>query len=179
MTGFFDVSTDQQAMNRPSISAILSDLIGLVLIAGLSLAVGMTVNCFRAQPLGLLTYPDKTDHRTGSSQPEIALADLQKMIGRPDVRIIDARPPAFFALGHLPGAVNVPLPVLQNPHAGVPLPPALARASLIVVYCQDVSCPAAVEAARLLEQAGYRRVTVFPGGWYAWKKAGLPRETSP
>jgi rhodanese-related sulfurtransferase len=153
-------------------SPIVSDLIGFALIAGLSLVLGVTVNCFRSAPLSLLSYQEPIDNPADGSSPEITLPNLQKMVGQPGVAIIDARPWDFFALGHIPGAVNLPLSDLQTPTA--PLPPSLAKVTLIIVYCSDVSCPAAKTAARLLEKSGYRHVVVFPGGWYAWKKAGLP-----
>lgn len=161
-------------MIAPVRSMIVSDLIGFAIMAGLSFFLGLAVNYFRATPLSLLAYQDTVDQRESAASPEITLADLQKMAGRPGVEIVDARPWEFFAHGHIPGAINLPLSDLQTRTVGVDFPSSLAQATLIVVYCEDVSCPAATMAARLLEKSGYRHIVVFPGGWYAWKKAGLP-----
>ena len=55
----------------------------------------------------------------------------------------------------------------------------LGRDEEIVVYCADVHCAASIYAYRLLERAGYRRVSRYAGGIADWEDAGYPlaRET--
>ena len=40
---------------------------------------------------------------------------LRKMIREGAVTVLDVRPPDEFALGHVPGAVNIPLRALKGP----------------------------------------------------------------
>ncbi len=162
------------------ISAIASDLAGFVLLAGLALLMGITANHFRHEPLPLL--PPSPSSLSGSfppTSPEISLAKLQDLSGRRATRIIDARPAPFFVEGHIPGAINLPLDDLKNPPANVSPSLPFSQNESLVVYCADVSCPAAKSVARILKTRGFRDITIFPGGWYAWKKAGLPIETTP
>jgi rhodanese-related sulfurtransferase len=46
----------------------------------------------------------------------------------------------------------------------------------IIVYCADVHCPASIHAYKLLEQAGYTRVSRYAGGIADWEAAGYPIE---
>jgi rhodanese-related sulfurtransferase len=48
--------------------------------------------------------------------------------------------------------------------------------SRIIVYCANFQCSASERAARLLEDAGYRRVFVYRGGIGDWQEAGYPVE---
>jgi len=150
-------------------------------MATAALLLGLTVNCLRPEPLALAAFdPSGTGKNLSSATlPEITLATLQGMIDRHEARVVDARPSAFFALGHVPGAINLPLTELQGQKPAGEVRLSAAKEDLLVVYCSDVSCPVAKSAARILETLGYRRVMLFPGGWYAWKKAGLPVETGP
>ena len=78
--------------------------------------------------------------------------------------------PAYFATGHLPGAVNLPLEGFAEAAVRV-LPDKQAD---IVVYCASVTCKNSDVAQRQLLALGYQRVRVFKGGKAAWKDAGLP-----
>lgn len=88
---------------------------------------------------------------------------LRSLLARRDVALLDARPPAEFAAGHLPGAVNAPVAALQ---AGVI---ALLRSKRYLVYCRGPYCTFADEAVALLQEQGIAatRVEVSPADWAA------------
>jgi rhodanese-related sulfurtransferase len=46
----------------------------------------------------------------------------------------------------------------------------------IVVYSQDIDCPAKFIAAKKLRELGFPHVSAYPGSWKDWKEAGLPTE---
>jgi rhodanese-related sulfurtransferase len=106
---------------------------------------------------------------------EITREQLQlKLERRESFVLAEALPPAYYAKGHLPGALNLP-------HDQVD---ALARRFLphkaqeIVVYCASATCQNSEVAARRLKQLGYERVAVYRGGKADWQAAGLPLELS-
>lgn len=68
--------------------------------------------------------------------------------------LIDVRSKLEFWLGHLPGAVNIPVDQLPDAIADVP---GLTPRSRIVVYC--ASGARSAQAAAFLRHAGYQRVT--------------------
>jgi phage shock protein E len=68
--------------------------------------------------------------------------------------VVDVRSKLEFWLGHLPGAVNVPVDRLP---AGLDELDGLSRQSRILVYC--ASGARSAQAAAMLRQAGFLRVT--------------------
>ena len=81
--------------------------------------------------------------------------------------MLDVRPKDEFALGHLPGAVNVPLGELERRLAD--LDPRLE----IVAYCRGPYCVLSYEAVAQLRARGFK-VRRLEDGFPEWKAAGLP-----
>lgn len=91
--------------------------------------------------------------------------------------IYDARPTVFHAIGHIPGSVSLPK---HNCDANIAkredeIKAALKQGKKIVVYCTSMTCPDARTLAIHISGFGYP-VSVFTGGWDAWKEAGMPTE---
>lgn len=87
------------------------------------------------------------------------------------VTVLDVRPPDEFALGHLPGAVNIPLKELEARLAE------LDPDQEIVAYCRGPYCVLSYEAVALLRERGFR-VRRLVDGLPEWRSAGLPVEVS-
>ncbi len=85
------------------------------------------------------------------------------------VTVIDVRPADEFALGHLPGAINVPLSELDS------LLPDLRTDREIVAYCRGPWCVMSFEAVAELRRRGFtaRRLE---DGLPEWKAAGMAVE---
>ncbi|MFG1352834.1 ArsR/SmtB family transcription factor [Xanthobacter autotrophicus] len=83
------------------------------------------------------------------------------------VTVIDVRPREEFDLGHVPGAVSVPLEELDARLAE------FDPATEIVAYCRGAYCLLAVEAVARLRAKGFsaRRME---DGMPEWRAAGLP-----
>lgn len=83
------------------------------------------------------------------------------------VTILDVRPEDEFALGHIPGALNVPLSELERRLAELPAD------REVVAYCRGPYCVMSFEAVAALRGRGYdaRRLE---DGYPQWKAAGLP-----
>jgi rhodanese-related sulfurtransferase/DNA-binding transcriptional ArsR family regulator len=87
------------------------------------------------------------------------------------VTVLDVRPPDEFALGHLPGAVNVPLRELEARLAE------LDSAREIVAYCRGPYCVLSYEAVAALRPRGFK-VRRLEDGLPEWRAAGLPVVTN-
>jgi rhodanese-related sulfurtransferase/DNA-binding transcriptional ArsR family regulator len=83
------------------------------------------------------------------------------------VTVIDVRPADEFALGHLPGALNVPLAELDLRLTG------LTPDREIVAYCRGPWCVLSFEAVAELRTRGYR-ARRLEDGLPEWKAAGMP-----
>jgi rhodanese-related sulfurtransferase len=83
-----------------------------------------------------------------------------------DLVVLDVRPTAEYAAGHVPGAVSIPVGELRRRLAELPAD------REVVAYCRGPYCAFAHEAVAVLRQAGFaaRRLEE---GLPEWKAAGL------
>ncbi len=88
------------------------------------------------------------------------------------VTVLDVRPEDEFALGHVPGALNVPLAALERRLAELP------SGKEIIAYCRGPYCVLSFEAVAALRARGYR-VRRLEDGYPEWKAAGLVVEAGP
>jgi ArsR family transcriptional regulator len=105
-------------------------------------------------------------HTRDALEP-ISRDELLVRMGRGGVTLLDVRPEDEFAWGHLPGAINIPLAVLEQ-HLTL-----LPRSQQIIAYCRGPYCVFSVEAAARLRALGYD-VRRLADGYPEWKAAGLP-----
>lgn len=113
--------------------------------------------------LGLLTH-NLLMGQKGSVEP----AEATELINRRDALVVDVRPAADFATGHILNALNLPmngfskqLPSLQK-HKSRPL----------VINCRSGSQSSV--ACQQLRKAGFEEVYNLRGGILAWENANLP-----
>ena len=96
--------------------------------------------------------------------------ELLRHLGAGDAAVIlDVRPEAEYAAGHLPGAVNIPLEELADRLSELP------RDAEVVAYCRGQYCVLAHDAVRLLTGAGLRAKRATQGV-LEWRVAGVPVE---
>jgi len=88
------------------------------------------------------------------------------------VTVLDVRPEDEFALGHLPGAINIPLGELEKKLAS------LNPDQEIIAYCRGPYCVLSYEAVAALRARGFR-ARRLEDGLPEWRVAGLPVEFGP
>lgn len=88
------------------------------------------------------------------------------------VTVLDVRPEDEFALGHLPGALNIPLAELAK-RLGE-----LDPDQEIVAYCRGPYCVLSYEAVAALRARGFK-VRRLEDGYPEWRAAGLPVAAGP
>jgi rhodanese-related sulfurtransferase/DNA-binding transcriptional ArsR family regulator len=81
--------------------------------------------------------------------------------------VLDVRPEDEFALGHLPGAINIPLGELEKKLAD------LDPDQEIVAYCRGPYCVLSYEAVAALRERGFK-ARRLEDGLPEWRAAGLP-----
>lgn len=93
--------------------------------------------------------------------------------------ILDARPAYFHRLGHIPDSVSFPSDEARGrlEELLVLVGKAREQGKTIVIYCHGTSCRDAGELAKLLSHRQIP-VAIFSQGWSAWKKAGMPVEST-
>ena len=112
------------------------------------------------------SYFNDRDSLEAVSRPE-----LMDRLKAGIVTVLDVRPEDEFALGHLPGAINLPLSELERRLAD------LDPGREIVAYCRGPYCVLSYEAVAMLRARGFK-VRRLEDGLPEWRAAGLPVEGS-
>ena len=120
----------------------------------------------------------------GQLRMRLTTSDVRALLSSPDVTLLDARAPAEYRghegntkrLGHIPGAVNVPVGAMtragsQHFKVGNELRELLFRANIARgrrMVCYDGAGIAAAKLAFALTLLGHDDVAVYDGGWAEW-----------
>jgi ArsR family transcriptional regulator len=96
--------------------------------------------------------------------------DLVSRLHEDLVTVLDVRPEDEFALGHLPGALNIPLAELQRRLSEFP------KSREVIAYCRGPYCVLSYEAVAALRARGLK-ASRLEDGFPEWRAAGLPTET--
>ena len=97
--------------------------------------------------------------------------DLMSRLHEGSVTVLDVRPEDEFAVGHLPGALNIPLGELERRLGELPAD------REVIAYCRGPYCVLSFEAVAALRARGYL-VRRLEDGYPEWKAAGLPVEAA-
>lgn len=92
--------------------------------------------------------------------------ELTARLRTESVTLLDLRPEDEFALGHLPGALNIPLDQLEARLAELP------AGREVIAYCRGPYCVLSFEAVALLRARGLP-VRRLEDGFPEWRAAGL------
>ncbi|WP_299782029.1 sulfurtransferase [uncultured Roseobacter sp.] len=150
----------------------------------LTLALGVAATCIPSISFAL---SDEYQNPQLLKEPQSLLSDMTiKAMGAVlrQSTLIDLRPEAEFAAGHIPGARHLPPDAVAAEHgavAGALRPVADIEAMLgrlgiaqgeRVVFYDDRGGFHAARMLWLLEYFGHRNVSVLNGGWSGWLEAG-------
>ncbi|HWH33110.1 MAG TPA: metalloregulator ArsR/SmtB family transcription factor [Egibacteraceae bacterium] len=93
--------------------------------------------------------------------------ELLARLKRREVVVLDVRPEAEFAAGHIAGARSMPIAELRRRMRALP------KDAEVVAYCRGPYCVYADEAVRELTRKGFRAKRL-KDGFPEWRRAGLP-----
>ncbi len=103
---------------------------------------------------------------------QVQIAKVKAFFDAKAAMIVDAREPAEYAEGHIPGAINMPYDqVVTDPER---LEKFDAQGKPIIVYCGGGTCELSMNLGYALVNAGQKKVLVYMGGWPEWSTSGNP-----
>lgn len=106
---------------------------------------------------------------TKADVPRVNVQELHALMEKGDAVALDVRGSVPYELGHIKGAVWMPLGLLGQRFGELP------QDKMIVAYCTCKAEETSLEAAMLLaNQYGFPRVAVLHGGFPKWREAKLP-----
>jgi rhodanese-related sulfurtransferase/predicted transcriptional regulator len=98
---------------------------------------------------------------------EVDRDELARRLKAGELVVLDVRPPAEFAAGHIAGSRSVPIGELRKHLRALP------QGAEVVAYCRGPYCAYADEAVRELTKKGFR-ARRLSDGFPEWRRAGLP-----
>src|SRR5215472_8167091 len=93
--------------------------------------------------------------------------ELARRLASGELVVLDVRPHAEFAAGHIAGSRSVPIGELREQLRALP------KDAEVVAYCRGPYCVYADEAVRELTKKGFR-ARRLADGFPEWERAGLP-----
>jgi rhodanese-related sulfurtransferase len=103
----------------------------------------------------------------------ITPAELQAKLEKQEAVVIDVRGSVPYDLGHIDGAISMPLGLIAKRFDELP------QDKLIVAYCSCKREEISDEAVRELAKKGFDHAAALKGGYDAWVAAGLPVVPAP
>jgi rhodanese-related sulfurtransferase len=100
----------------------------------------------------------------------VTVEELSRLLERGEAVALDVRGSVEFELGHIKGAVAMPLGLVAKRASELP------KEKLIVPYCACSAEQISARAVEELKKQGYENAAALVGGWDEWVRAGLPVE---
>jgi CRP-like cAMP-binding protein/rhodanese-related sulfurtransferase len=144
-------------------------LLDLVVILGLSLLFGLIFNL--SNPNGIRLIPEFWSDET---VPKVALPVARSRHAEGSTLFIDARPPNFFQMERIKGAINIPpsfFDILYTLELGD-----VDKEQEIILYGRTISRMYDEQVARKLILLEHKNTKILQGGLNLWKKQGYPVE---
>ena len=150
---------------------MLRTLLRVLVIALAGAALGLVHNAASSKHIPYIA-PPKTALDTADF---ISLDEAWQLWLASGGFFLDARSPADYAAGHIPGAYS-----LSPENFDVRYPQVATMFTLesrLVVYCDGMQCDLSHDLTTRLRQLGYRNVRILQNGWTVWHKAGFETAT--
>ncbi len=151
----------------------------------ISLVIGLVVNNISGWGIPIIgSWPSLSGSATvvvppsaeEGDPPFISLDEAAAKYQTPGVIFIDAREPEDYEHGHITGALSLPYDYLEDYWDNVLTDKAIQQE--FVIYCSGSECESSLFLGREMAFKGFKRISIFYGGWREWEKAGLPVENA-
>ena len=150
----------------------------VLLLCLLALGLSSGARAADQKPSAIDAVAGSSEEKGGTGAPEISTRELRAELAAGRALILDARSPAEFATGHLPGALNVSgkpgLPPSQYTSDLGPIEKMVKgnRAQPIILYCNGLHCGRSKRLADDLLAAGFSDVWRYQLGMPVWRALG-------
>ena len=166
----------QSAGRCPIVDRLRAGVREAIALVAAGIILGVTIQEIRCSSCPWVQdwAPESVSARHLQGLEEISLEEAGARHKAGSALFLDARDPAGYQAGHLPGAMNVPP---QEAEVFSEEIRALAESGMeVIAYCDGVDCPLSAELARALQGRGVPSVKVLVNGWSRWRDAGFPTE---
>lgn len=166
----FPSSPPAASWRRPSVPVGLAVLFAFALLCGL---LANTVGPSRI-PWYTAWSQRVADAAAEFGIPVVTTEEAHRLIEQGMHFVFDARAPAEFEKGHLPGAMNIYSGEFDEAFQMYAL--MLIPEQPVLVYCSGQACDESLLVGKHLMNLGYTNVVLYAEGIEGWKAAGHPME---
>ena len=145
----------------------------------LAVTMGVLVNQIRSDRLPLVadwSAEARLTLESGESMV-ISLEEARELCSSRRSTFLDARSSEIYEQGHILCALNLPWEGVEEYFDAVMTD--IPQDSLIITYCDGVSCELSKDLALELFYRGYDKVRVLVNGWTLWKENQFPVKKGP
>jgi rhodanese-related sulfurtransferase len=136
-----------------------------------ALPVTESDSAIQNESIQALVVPDETaDLHAGMNALPAAVTwrEVKPLLATGKIILVDVRDAQAYALGHIPGAVSLPMDQAKEKLGEFVV--RYPKGTPLVIYCASVRCQSANAQARVLTQEhGYVNVREMPGGYAEWR----------
>lgn len=150
----------------------ISYLFKIIFISILSVGLAFAFNMVRPNSYSL----DDVLSPQSKEIVEISTSAVTAAYDAGNVQMVDARSEMDFAMGHIPGAINVPSSTAEGGAVG--FSDILDKSLPVIVYCDGLTCGKSLIVAKRLIELGFRDVSVYTDGIDGWLSAGRDLEAN-
>lgn len=120
------------------------------------------INAFAVSEIAELERILNRQREDNKSLNAVSLDELERMIENEDILLLDVRPSAEYAFGHITGAISVPM------NEFIERLKSMSVDKEIIAYCRGPFCVLADEAVKTLNELGYK-ARRLDEGYPEWK----------
>jgi len=145
-------------------------ILQMLILTALGAIVGFAYNA--ASPKGIPVKGGKEAILQQQGTRMLTTDEVKYYSQQPGTLMVDARSAEEYELGHIAGAMSLPLDKFDQ--AFMAVQPELRKSKLIVLYCSGGSCGTSEEVAKKLGEKGFKDLAVYADGLPGWMRAKLP-----
>ncbi len=145
-------------------------ILQMLILSALGAIVGFAYNA--ASPKGIPVKGGKEAILQQQGVRMLTTDEVKYYSQQPGTLMVDARSAEEYELGHISGALSLPLD--QFDHAFLAVQPEIKKSKLIVIYCSGGSCGTSEEVAKKLGEKGFKDLAIYADGLPGWMRAKLP-----
>lgn len=145
-------------------------ILQMLILGALGAIVGFAYNA--ASPKGIPVKGGKEAILQEQGMRMLTTDEVKYYSQQPGTLMVDARSAEEYELGHISGAVSLPLDMFDQ--AFVAAQPEIRKSKLIVIYCSGGSCGTSEEVAKKLAEKGIKGLAIYADGLPGWMRSKLP-----
>jgi len=93
---------------------------------------------------------------------------MKEIVENGEALVLDARPPLFYRLGHIPNSLSLPRDEFEEGYKAIKETLEADKNCPLVIYCANSTCDDSKLLEAALKRLGYAHISIYLGGWQEW-----------